>query len=125
MKRAIKTWGFVAAMLLAFQSCYYDVESELYINEAPCDNTVYTYNGRVKAICDTYCATASCHAGPSPSASLALETYDQVRQATESGLICTIKHDSGCSPMPKNEPKMSQCNIEAWELWSNNAYPEN
>jgi hypothetical protein len=110
---------------LTLHSCYYDVESELYPSEEACDNTVYSYNGRIKAICDANCATSSCHAGPSPSASLSLETYEQVKQATESGLICTIEHSSGCSPMPKNEPKMSQCSIDAWILWSENNYPEN
>jgi hypothetical protein len=27
--------------------------------------------------------------------------------------------------MPKNEPKMNQCSIDAWILWSQNNFPEN
>jgi hypothetical protein len=125
MHKKFGAFFFLFLLICSFNACYYDVESELYINEQPCDNSVFTYNGRVKAICDANCATASCHSGPSPSASLALDTYDQVRSATESGLICTIEQTSGCSPMPKNEPRMSQCNIDAWKLWSENNYPEN
>lgn len=125
MKIFLKAALCLFTITLVLHSCYYDVASELYPSDTTCDNTVYSYTGRIKAICDANCATSSCHAGPSPSASLALETYEQVKLATENGLICTIEHASGCSPMPKNEPKMSQCSIDAWILWSQNNYPEN
>jgi len=125
MKRSNWYWICGIICFASLGACYYDVESELYANDVVCDNAVFSYNGRIKAICDANCATSSCHAGASPSASLSLETYAQVKAATENGLLCTIEHTSGCSPMPKNEPKMNQCSIDAWILWSQNNFPEN
>lgn len=125
MKLFIKSVLLLFALGITMHSCYYDVESELYPNDADCASTDVSYNGRIKAICDANCATSSCHAGPSPASSLALETYDQVRTATENGTLCTIEHISGCSPMPKNEPKMKQCLIDAWKDWKEAGYPEN
>jgi hypothetical protein len=125
MQSKLKFLVIVVIMCFGLGACYYDVESELYPSQSECDNSVFSYNGRIKAICDANCATSSCHAGPSPSASLALETFEQVRDATANGLLCTIEQTSGCSPMPKNEPKMSQCSIDAWILWHDSSFPEN
>lgn len=104
--------------------CYYDNEAYLYANENACDNSVITYTGRIKAICDANCATSGCHAGASPSDGLNLEGYDNVVAGTQNtSIICSIQGQSGCSSMPKNSPLMSQCDIDAWLAWQAANYP--
>ncbi len=117
---------YISVLLLSavgiFQSCYYDNEEYLY--GAACDNSVITYTGRIKAIADVNCATTGCHAGPSPSDNISMEGYDNCKASTENvSVICAIKRDSGCSPMPKNRAQLSQCDIDAWQAWIDAGYP--
>lgn len=109
---------------LNFSSCYYDNEAELYPN-VQCD-TVFTYNGRIKAIMDSQCARSGCHTEVEPEADLPLTTYTEVKMAVEDFLIlCNIKQTSGCTPMPKNEPPIPACEIAAIEEWQRRGFPEN
>jgi hypothetical protein len=112
----------VISMTAVLHSCYYDQEAYLYGVE--CDNTAVTYNSRIKAIADSKCATAGCHSGPSPSNDLSFEGYEACKSSTQnSDVMCTIKRLSGCSPMPKNNSPLSQCDIDAWQIWIDNGYP--
>jgi|694.fasta_scaffold05201_11 hypothetical protein len=107
------------------QSCYYDNESYLY-NSGSCNDTTYTFNGRIKAIVDQNCATAGCHTGASPEAGIALNTYTAVKDNAENGeFFCSINWNSGCSQMPKNSNKLDACNILALQQWKEKGYPEN
>lgn len=117
----------ILAFILAFmQGCYYDVESELYGTTAACTDTTATYNGSVKKIVDQYCATSSCHAGNSPSANIGLDTYVLCKGSALNGdFYCTINWNSGCSPMPKNGSKLSDCQINTLNRWKTNGFPEN
>lgn len=121
MKKFLFSLGIIGTILTA--SCYYDVESELYGTKA-CDNTVVSYNGRIKAILDAQCT--SCHGGSTPSASIAVDTYLTAKNADADGkLNCTISQSSGCNPMPKGGSKLSQCDIDACAQWAAAGYPEN
>ncbi len=122
--RAYITLIFILC-LFSFQSCYYDNESELY-STGTCTETTYTYVGRIKAIVDQNCARSGCHAGPSPEASIGLESYTDVKNnATNGNFFCSINWNSGCSQMPKNSSKLDKCSIKALEEWRTLGYPEN
>ncbi len=122
MKKLFFSFGIIGVILTA--SCYYDIESELY-GTATCNNSVISYNGRIKAILDNKCT--SCHSGANASAGVATDTYLNAKAADEiSGkLNCTIAQEAGCSPMPKGGAKLSQCDIDACALWASAGYPEN
>lgn len=120
----ISALTMVVLFMMNFSSCFYDSEDYLY-PEVVCD-TVYNYNGGIKAIMDRQCARSGCHAGAEPEASLALTTYDEVRTGVEDLLIlCNIRHESACVPMPKNEDRIPDCEIHAIEKWQELGFPEN
>lgn len=116
----------IAVAVLCLQGCYYDVESELYGTSAACADTIATYNGSVKKIIDQHCANTSCHAGSSPSAGIGLDTYTLCKSSASNGeFYCSINWNSGCSPMPKNSSKLSDCQINTLNRWKTNGFPEN
>src|SRR6218665_210572 len=100
--------ALVIGLVSGLSSCYYDNEQYLY-GGGSCDTSaVVTYTGRIKAIMDTRCASASCHGGSSPANGVDLTNYAGVKQGIEvNGMMCNIKQQSGCSPMPKNEGPIS------------------
>lgn len=115
-----------SALISLLQGCYYDVDSELYGTNASCTDTIATYNGSVKKIVNNYCATASCHAGASPSASIGLDSYQLCKTSASQGeFYCSINWNSGCSQMPKNSSKLSDCQINTLSRWKTNGFPEN
>jgi hypothetical protein len=115
----------VFTLTVTFQSCYYDNEEDLYPNEnTACDTAVFSYTGKVKSIMDTYCATAGCHNATTHAAGYYLDTYDNVKTSAQDPLfMCSIRRESGCSPMPKAQSKLSDCNITIIQKWIDNNYP--
>jgi hypothetical protein len=110
---------------VSLESCYYDNEEYLY--GSGCDTiTSFTYQNKIKGIMDTRCATPACHGGTSPANDLSLTSYSGVKAGFETmSMMCNIRHESGCVPMPKNESQLSKCDIRALEKWQANGYPEN
>jgi mono/diheme cytochrome c family protein len=107
--------------LVALSGCYYDVETVLY---APnCDNTIFSYNGRIKSIMETNCT--GCHSGSNPSAGIPLTNFTETKTADNAGVwLCSIEQLNQCSAMPKGG-KLSDCEIEACRKWVEAGYPEN
>jgi mono/diheme cytochrome c family protein len=90
-----------------FQSCNPDEETP---------ERTFTYEQDAKGIFDANCATAGCHASGSPVGSLA--NYADAKAMAENGRILgAIKHESGFSPMPKGQAKMSDEDIASIEQW--------
>ncbi len=109
-------------MLGAISGCYYDVETVLY-GTPKCDNTIFSYNGRIKSIMESNCT--GCHSGSNPSAGIPLTNFVEVKNADNSGFwLCSIEQLSQCSAMPKGG-KLSDCEIEACRKWVEAGYPEN
>jgi hypothetical protein len=109
-------------LLMILGGCYYDNEECLYPEgSTPCDTTNVTYSTNVLPLITDYCIT--CHSGGTPSGGISLEGYDNVRASSliETGnygsLIGVISHAPGNSPMPKNAPKLSDCQIRQVEIW--------
>jgi hypothetical protein len=116
----------IAACFSAFSSCYYDKEEELYPNSfGRCDTTNSTYSVRVRKILDANCMGSACHDGATPSG-WDLSTYAGVSAATVRGnLTGAINQVSGFSAMPKNRPKLSDCDIAIIQNWVSNGAKNN
>lgn len=90
----------------------------IYVNPPMLDTI--TYNGHIAEITNNYCIT--CHAGSTPSAGFALETYAQVKAATQNGNILSRINDSN-SPMPPSG-LISASNRALIQEWANDGYLE-
>ncbi|MFM1998759.1 MAG: hypothetical protein RL204_706 [Bacteroidota bacterium] len=115
----------IAGVAISLHSCYYDNEEYLYSGSSVCDTTIAaTYTGGVQAIIANNCF-GGCHEQASGSAGIILEGYVNLKNEVVNGdVMCTIRWE-GCSPMPKNSPKLSTCDITLLETWIANGYPEN
>jgi hypothetical protein len=88
-----------------------------------CDTTNVTYNNQVSPIVQTYCV--GCHNGTSGGGGVNLNSYTAVKTATQTGkVLCSIKHQSGCSAMPKSAAQLNLCQIRIFELWHANGCPQ-
>lgn len=117
MKRSF-TIPFLIISLFAAMSIYSCKEEEPIvkkpIEEEPKDTTKYTTG--TKPIFDTNCALSGCHQSGASIGSLA--NYNDAKAFAGFGrLLGAIKHESGFSKMPKNQPKLSDVNIAIIEKW--------
>jgi len=108
--------------------CYKDKEEVLYPTDSSCDvSTSISYSSQIVPIVSTYCY--SCHGASvynSTGGNVNLEGYDNFVSATQNGLLLkSIKREEGASPMPKNSPKLSDCNIKLIENWINQGAANN
>lgn len=111
-------------VIVFMQSCYYDVEDELYPQAAPCDTTNVTYSNTVWPIINSNCT--SCHSGSAPAGNIRLEDYNDISAAANNGsFLGVIKHEPGWSPMPKGGGKLNDCEIAQIETWVNQGAPNN
>jgi hypothetical protein len=112
---------FLATLL---SGCYYDKEELLYPDGVVCDTVAVSYNADVQAILQLRCN--GCHGGAFPSAGIDLTTHENVLiYANGGGLLGSIRHESGFSPMPKSAPKIPVCEINKISAWINNGAPNN
>ena len=105
--------------LIGFQSCYYDIEEELYPTGG-CDVKTVTLLARVKPILQGRCY--SCHSTQnctSSGAGINLEDYAGLKAKVDDGkLLKSINHVAGISPMPKGSTaKIDACEIKIIEKW--------
>lgn len=107
--------------ILILISCYigFSCESSTY-NDISGEVANPAYTANVKNIIENNCL--GCHsdaAGQYPT----METYVQVREATEKGqVICRIDDQSCGSVMPQSG-RMPQTNINTIKKWAANGYP--
>ena len=88
-----------------------------------CDTNNVTYTQHVAPLVQTYCV--GCHNGSSGSGGVNLNSYVAVKNETQNGkLICSVKHESGCSAMPKYNTKLNSCQIRIFELWQERNCPQ-
>ena len=85
-----------------------------------CDSLDYTYNNDVKAIIDANCATGYCHGGAG-AGGVYMADYTETKTVASGGkFLKALKHEVGASPMPKNQPKLSDADIQIIECWVQN-----
>jgi cytochrome c553 len=81
-----------------------------------CDSNSFKFAANIDPIVQKYCV--GCHGGTAPSANINLSAYGGVRlQALNGRLYGAVTHNSGYSPMPKNAPKLSDCQIAQIRKW--------
>jgi mono/diheme cytochrome c family protein len=112
------------AVIVFMQSCYYDVEDELYPQTVACDTLDVTFTNSIFPIINSNCT--SCHSGAAPSGNIRLESYNTISAAANNGsLLGVIRHEPGWSPMPKGGGQLNDCNIAQIETWVNDGTPNN
>ena len=115
---------FTGLMSLVFLSgCYYDSEEELY---GTCNTSNVSYSQNITNILQNNLCM-NCHGNPpSNAAPFSLVTYADVKAQVDAGrLIGAINHIQGFAAMPKEGPKMSQCDIDKVEAWVASGAPQN
>lgn len=89
-----------------------------------CDSTQFKYGANIAPIMSTYCT--GCHAGAAPSGSIDLSNYANVKiQASNGRLVGAITQAAGYSPMPKDAPKLSECQQVQIRKWVAAGAPNN
>ena len=115
------TFGFL--LMIVCSSCYYDVEEELYLS-IECSTTDMSYQNDILPIISNNCF--NCHNAASNFGGVTLEGFSTLKTYVDNGqLLGVIKHESGFSPMPKNSPKLLECEIEKIDAWINSGAPNN
>ena len=121
--------GMVVMITIIFNSCYYDNEEFLYGTGSPCDSTVYTYTGKVSSIISANCFSG-CHEQATGINGIILEgyvnavNYSITDNAGANPMLCSIKHMSGCTAMPKDRAKLTDCDIAIIQKWIESGHPE-
>ncbi|MDW8133744.1 MAG: hypothetical protein RMJ66_01620 [Bacteroidia bacterium] len=82
------------------------------------DTSTITYRGYVSGIMQRYCM--QCHAGSSPSAGIALETYEQVKQSAQSGIWYQVMAEGR---MPPGQ-KLDECTLAKLRRWIETGFPQ-
>jgi len=116
-----------AASVVLVPGCSYDVEDELFPmdpNMAACDTTGITYQGVIVPILDQHCNI--CHGTGIGLGNVLLEPHAEVLSYVNNELlICSVLQDGGCSPMPKNSPRIPECEIASLQKWISDGAPNN
>lgn len=130
MKKLLGAISVLCLIAITSGGCYYDNEEELYPTSAVCDTTNLTYTNQIEPIINLNCY--SCHsisANPVSGGGYCWEGYANISAylAAPGGTTIFLERINGTgtgTPMPKNAPKLSDCNINILETWINNGYPQ-
>ncbi|MFM7235033.1 MAG: hypothetical protein ACKOZM_10630 [Flavobacteriales bacterium] len=106
----MKQFFFAVALILALATC----KKENAKLSPVCDGSHPTYDGEIKSIIDSRCATSGCHPGYS--------SYNGLNAILQNGQFKreVITNQS----MPQNSA-LTQDQINKIQCWVNDGYPEN
>ena len=91
-----------------------------------CTGVVASYSATVKDILNSSCALSGCHTSQNPQSNIDLSTYDKAKlNGAKASFLCSIKHESGCKPMPDGSPKLTDTEIKILDCWASNGFPLN
>lgn len=118
---------FVATLLISgfyLSGCYYDNEEYLYPDTA-CDTSNVTYSVTIAGLMnDRGCN--GCHNASGASGGIITDNYTDLNAAVQSGKLWgALNHESGFSPMPKNQSKLSDCDLTRIDIWIKAGSPDN
>jgi hypothetical protein len=109
----------IAAMLtalLGINGCYYDDEENLYPQIGGCETTNITYSGTISQIMSGNCN--SCHSGSAPEGNVKTDNYTDLKTIADNGKLWgVVNHETGFSQMPKDRPKLSDCDLSKIRIW--------
>ena len=114
MKKSILLLLFTcASFLVSCTTRTYEEISETETSASP------TYTANIEAIIQTNCAGCHSVGGRFPT----LETYDQVKEATQNGdLICRIDQTQSCGNVMPRSGAMPRQTIDMIILWQKEGY---
>ncbi|MEP6795148.1 MAG: hypothetical protein ABJB16_12530 [Saprospiraceae bacterium] len=117
-------YSFCITMAVSVLSCAYNVEDELY-PPLTCDTMNVTYSGTVLPIIQQNCY--DCHSDANVGVSqIPLEGYAFIIVKINDGkLVKAIRHTGEVTPMPKDRPSLSECDIQKIEKWVSDGAPDN
>jgi hypothetical protein len=110
----------IAGLALIAAGCYNDKYDKLYpvSGTTVCDTTNVTYAADIKPILTSKCNTAGCHDAATMSGGYNFTNHAGAKTAAQNGrLVGSVNWASGFSAMPKNLPKLSQCEINKIASW--------
>jgi mono/diheme cytochrome c family protein len=101
----------------------------LYCDES-CDTFNVTFGSTIwPNIIQKHCL--GCHSGGNASGGISLDSYDKVKAQAQipagqpGSLLGAVTHAAGNSPMPQNQPMISDCKIAQLQKWINEGMPNN
>ncbi len=112
----------IATITLVLAGCYNDKQDKLYPSPGitVCDTTNVSYISDIKPIFDAKCATTGCHDATTIGGGYNFSTQSGIQPPALSGqLVKSINWAAGASAMPKNLPKLPQCDIDKITSWVN------
>ena len=105
---------FLSVLTMSLSACYYDVEEELY--PAGCNIDSVGFAADIFPIINQNCLI--CHSDAANFGNVSLADYSKVkRYADDKSLLGSVRHESGYSPMPQGQAKLSKCDIEKIDKW--------
>ncbi|MFT5969952.1 MAG: hypothetical protein ACI8ZO_000457 [Flavobacteriales bacterium] len=106
-------------------ACTYAVEETLLPSDH-CNLEAVSYTSNIVPILQNNCFQCHNNSTNPLSGGIGFETYADIKPYADSGTLqCAINHNIGCSPMPKNGPKLSDCTISQIENWITDGSNEN
>ena len=115
--------SFILSMVIILNACYYDKADSIYptTNTTVCDTLNITYANQVSTILTNNCN--NCHGAVTANSiggGINLSTYAAAKPyITNGSLLNSILQNGKAAPMPKNDTKLSNCNISIIQAWIN------
>ena len=111
-------------ILLSTESCYNRKADIVYPAPVSCDTTNVRYSVEVVNILKANCYV--CHSPGFAPSGIFLNTYASVKSLTGGDFLYNvINRTPGYDPMPKNQPKLGDCDIATIRTWIRNGAPNN
>lgn len=93
-------------------------------NPSICDTAVINYSSVVLPVISQHCY--SCHNSREAMGGIRLDSYSSIKmQVINGNLAGAVTHAAGYTPMPYQQPKLSDCDIVKIIKWINSGSPEN
>lgn len=125
--RLKKIWAIV--ILMTAIACFSQMgcknnKEELLYPAVPCDTAGVRYSTVIINILRNNCYR--CHAGSSTVGPFNLDSYSTLRiRAADGELWAAVSHAPGVTPMPKDLPQLSACDLAKIRKWLDDGYPNN
>lgn len=109
----------LSLIIIGISSCTYDNVEDLYPQIVECNTINVTYSETMVSIMSANCNF--CHGGSDPLANVRTDTYDGLKIIADNGRLWgAVNHESGYSPMPKDRPKLNDCDLKKIRVWLDN-----
>jgi hypothetical protein len=113
----------VSTLTFWHTSCENQNEEDLF-GQTDCDTSQVSYSGYVESLLEDHCYR--CHSTANLIAPFSLEGYANVQIRVSSGqLYGALNHIQGYQPMPRDEPKLPECDLAKINSWIREGAPNN